>query len=217
MTAGIDDGTGGEIFFLAPFPSEIEIETRQRGERRVRGSFPYGTTATIRNRGRGPSAPRKERVRKGAFKHSAESEDQRVDLLVGHSFDRPVAAKLRRGESGRTNLSLLDEPERLRFEALLPAEGQAPSWINDLVRTIESEIPIGVSPGFSLPPAGVISGAAERVVPEEAGSDIYVREIFAAILHELSFVTRPAYRETAVSLRREQVTESEWSLPLWIL
>ena len=206
-----------EIQFAEPFAVDLVIETRQRGRRSVSGSFPYGRTATIRNRGRGPSAPRKERIRKGAFRHSAQSEDNRVDLLIGHDFNRPIAAKLRRGESGRSNLALFDEPERLRFEALLPEEGREPSWISDLVRSIEAEIPIGVSPGFSLPPAGVISGAAVATVPEAVGSDIFVREIGEAILHELSFVARPAYRETAVSLRSEEPAPVEWELPIWIL
>ena len=206
-----------ELYIAEPFPVDLVIESRQRGRRSVSGSFPYGKTAVIRNRGTGPSAPRKERIARRAFRHSVESEDQRVDLLVGHSFDRPVAAKLRAGESGRSNLALFDEPERLRFEALLPDEGREPSWISDLVRSIEAEIPIGVSPGFSLPPAGAFAGTAARVVPEAAGSDVFVREVNEAILHELSFVTRPAYRETSIQLRGEEFEPEAWSIPLWTL
>lgn len=206
-----------EILYAEPFPVDLVIETRQRGRRTIRGEFPYGKTATIRNRGRGPSAPRKERIGRRAFRHSAESEDQRVDLLVGHDFNRPIAAKLRRGETGRSALALFDEPERLRFEALLPEEGREPSWISDLIRSIEAEIPVGVSPGFSLPPAAVLAGRADRVVPEAPGSDVYVREIFEAVLHELSFVSRAAYRETAVQLRSDHPAPAEWEIPFWML
>ena len=58
----------------------------------------------------------------------------------------------------------------------------------------------GVSPGFRIPPPSVVQGA-EVLKPEPGNPSVMVRHIRAAVLYELSIVTRPAYADTEVELR----------------
>ena len=67
-----------------------------QGGRVLRGSFPYNSLATVRDRGR----VRKERFRPGAFRFSVETPDQRVDLIRGHNFDQPLGRKPGGGPCG---------------------------------------------------------------------------------------------------------------------
>ena len=172
---------------------ETGLELRQEGRELV-GSFPYGQLATISNVG----TVRKERFMPGTFKYSIEREDFDISLLAGHTFDRPLASKF------AGSLSFADSQSVLTFRAVLPAEGDQPSWVIDTVKAIRSKLAVGVSPGFRVPPASANPNAV-RLVPEPGNPGVQIREIHDALVPELSIVTRPAYTGTGVSLRNEEM------------
>ena len=174
---------------FAIFPGELEIRARG-GRRRLRGRFPYRSTATIADRG----AIRKERFEPRAFRFAVEADDREIHLLRGHSFDQPLASK--RGGT----LILDDTDDALAFEATLPDAGDMPSYMADAVRMIGAGLMVGVSPGFRVPPPEAVQDA-ETLEPEAGNPGVQVRVIREAVLTELSIVTRPAYPETAVATR----------------
>ena len=158
----------------------------------LRGRFPYGATATIADRGR----VRKERINPRAFEYSvSEDTSARIDLLVGHSFDKPVASR----QAGTLRLKNTDDA--LTFEADLPVD--PPSWVVDMERSIAGGLMRGLSPGFRVPPKSVVP-RAETLVDEPGNPGVQIREINDAVLRELSVVTSPAYVEAAVDLRAER-------------
>ena len=169
---------------------EIEVRRRSGRRPRLRGSFPYGKLATVRNRGR----VRKERIASRAFSFAIEAPDREINLLAGHSFAAPLASK----RSG--SLSIKDSADAVTFEATLPVEADQPTWMRDAVKAVEAGLVGGISPGFIVPPKGVVPNA-ERFVPEPGNPDVSIREIRAAVLLEMSLVTRPAYSSTTVTTR----------------
>ena len=71
----------------------------------------------------------------------------------------------------------------------------------------------GISPGFLVPPADVVPDA--EVLEEEAGNPgVFTRVIKAAVLYELSIVTRPAYSGTSIDIRSDTPQPSDllWRL-----
>ena len=185
----------------AVYPGSIEIRQRRGGRREVRGKFPYGATATIRNRGR----VRKERFKSRAFRFSVSGAGRRreVNLLVGHDYGRPLASR------GAGTLELADTDAALEFLAELPRDSEQPSWVRDGVLSIEAGLMRGLSPGFSVPPASVVPNA-ERLVPEPGNPGVDIREIEEAVLLELSVVTRPAYKGAGVDIRAAELEQAEW-------
>ena len=169
------------------FPIEA-LEVRQEG-RTLGGRFRYGSTATMSDRGR----VRKESFAARAFSFAVDDPEREIHLLRGHSFDQPLASK-RAG-----SLRLVDTDEALEFEATLPDE--QPTFMRDTVSMIRAGLVGGISPGFRVPPRDVVPGA-EALEPEPGNPDVQVRVIRAAVLFELSLVTRPAYPDTEVDLRQ---------------
>ena len=93
-----------------------------------------------------------------------------------------------------------------------------PSYFVDLLRMLEMGLVGGISPGFAIPPASVVSDA-ERLTPEPGNSGVQVRVIKQAVLFELSLVTRPSYPETEVALRGDfnpNPTLSVRKTPRWL-
>ena len=220
------------------------LEIRQRGAgRSLSGSFPYGRTATVRDRGR----VRKETFRQGAFSWQLrefarvtselnialgeigdgltsrgdvaeletraneservtalrqERERRNVHILSGHSFDRPLGSLI------AGNARVTESDEAVRFEVDLPDEARQPSWVRDAVLAVEAGLSVGVSPGFSVPPANVIPNA-EELIPEPGNPGVSIRAINAAVLYELSIVTRPAYGDTEVDLRADELLAAD--------
>jgi hypothetical protein len=171
------------------------LEVRRQGERPViAGRFPYNALAVISNRGRGPSAPRKETIRPGAFEFSLRDESREINLLFGHSFDRPIASR------STGTLALTDTPEALTFEAEIRPEMERTSHVQDAVAMIEAGLAVGISPGFMVPPKDVVPDA-ETLVPEEGNESVFVRVLNHLLLVELSIVTRPAYPESQAEIR----------------
>ena len=204
-----------------------ELEIRARGDSRVlRGTFPYSPgpgrgMATVGDRGRA----RKERIAADAFswqidefakiqKQLAAAVDASVDqaqiellrqelsrrnihVLSGHSYDRPLGDL--KGGTARVTSS----KAALSFEVDLPAEADRPSYMGDLIKQINGALVAGISPGFRVPPLGVVPNA-ERLEREPGNPAVQVRVIENAVLHEISVVTRPAYSETDIAVRSDE-------------
>lgn len=166
------------------------LEIRQSG-RTIKGRFQYGSTATMSDRGKA----RKERFAPRAFSYAVDDPEREIHLLAGHSFDRPLASK--RGGT----LELEDTAEGLSFSATLPEEGEMPTYMVDMLKQIRAGLVGGVSPGFRVPPASAVSNA-EELIPEPGNAGVLIRQVNQAVLFELSLVTRPAYPETDVEMRR---------------
>ena len=202
---------------------EIEIRQAGGGRQELTGQFPYNSTATIADRGR----VRKERFAPGAFRYAllakisqetiggAVQEGLReIHLLRGHSYDQPLASR------NQGSLELQDTPAALQFSATLPPESEQPTWMRDTLLSIRAGLMLGISPGFTIPAAGVVA-AAQAFTPERGNSGVLIRVISHAVLHEMSIVTRPAYRAAKVNLRGEDValhdSLQETRARIWLL
>ena len=76
--------------------------------------------------------------------------------------------------------------------------------MGDTVRMVRAGLAGGVSPGFRVPPASAVADA-EGLEPEPGNPGVQVRVIRQAVLHELSIVTRPAYSETEIVARADEL------------
>ena len=138
---------------------------------------------------------RKERFSPRAFKHSIEDDpDRRIDILVGHSFDKPIASR----QAG--TLTIKDSADAVTFEARLPSD--PPSWVADAEKAVAAGLMVGLSPGFTVPPAGVVPDA-ETLEDEPGNPGVQIRVINQAVLREFSVVTSAAYQDATVDLRAE--------------
>ena len=173
-----------------------ELEIRRSGRTRtVHGRFNYGSTAIIRDRGR----VRKERFEPRAFRFAIEDDSRQIDVLVGHSFDKPLASR----KAG--TLEIADGDDGVTFEARLPDD--PPSWVVDAERAIAAGLMTGLSPGFTVPPASAVPDA-ERLEPEPGNPGVQIRVIREAVLREFSIVTAAAYVDAEVDLRAEHLART---------
>ena len=187
---------------------ELEIR-RVGGASFIRGVFPYNKRGTTNDRTR----VRKEVFFSRAFAFAIEQEPTRkIDLLVGHDFGKPIASR----QSG--TLAIADSAEAVTFEATLPDDAMAPSWVKDVVLAIQGGTMVGLSPGFRVPPMSVVPNA-EQLVPEEGNPGVMVRQVNDAVLREFSVVTAGIYDDAMVELRAEDVdavTVAPWSVFRWL-
>ena len=178
---------------MAEYPifeaAKLEIR-RSGGMSTLSGRFNYGSVATIRDRGR----VRKERFKSRAFRYAIEDEQRRIDILVGHDFGKPIASR----KAG--TLEIADGDDGVTFEARLPDD--PPSWVVDAEKAIAAGLMVGLSPGFTVPPASVVPGA-ERLDPEPGNPGVQIRVIREAVLREFSVVTAAAYQDAVVDLRAD--------------
>ena len=189
--------------FLIFEAGALEIR-RSGGARVLSGRFNYGSMATIRDRGR----VRKERFEPRAFRYAIEDDSRQIDILVGHSFDKPVASR----KAG--TLEIEDGADAVTFEARLPDD--PPSWVIDAERAIAAGLMTGLSPGFTVPPISAVPDA-ERLEPEPGNPGVSIRVIREAVLREMSVVTAPAYADAVVDLRAEDVgRESRRRRRVWL-
>ena len=170
------------------------LEVRQvGGARESARRFPYGSLGVVSDRG----SVRKERIGSHAFRYAIEDSTRRIDLLVGHDWNRPIANR----QSG--TLEIADSAEAVTFEATLPAEGLTPSWVTDVERSILNGTMTGLSPGFRVPPKSVVPNA-ETLIAEPGNPGIQIRQINEAVLREFSVVTSGVYLDAAVDLRADE-------------
>ena len=176
------------------FCAGLELRAAGDGSRRLSGRFPYGKRAVLDAGGKG-RRPRKEQFAPRAFSFAVDDPERDIHLLSGHTFDKPLASK-----NART-LILKDTDAALTFEAILTPEIQQASWVKDFLAAFAAGLVGGISPGFRVPD---LEGAEATEEEDPREGDALIRTIFAAVLFELSLVTRPAYHETDVSLRQFQ-------------
>lgn len=173
------------------FAAGLELRAAGDGTRQLTGRFPYNSLAVLDAGGKG-RPPRKEQFAPGAFSYAVDDPAREVHLLVGHTFDKPLASR-----SAKT-LALRDTKEALTFEAILTPEIQRASWVSDFLAAFGAGLIVGISPGFRVPD---IPKAEETTEENPAQGKALIRTIFEAVLFELSMVTRPAYQDTAADLR----------------
>ena len=177
------------------------LEVRAKGSSRiVSGSFPYNSRAVLSDGGK-RGRPRKEFFAPNAFKFSVD-ENIEVHVLVGHSFDKPLASR------SAGTLILEDTPRALNFEATITPEIANTSHAKDTLAMLGAGLIAGISPGFRIPPERTVPNAEEVFEEDPAEGDALVRQINDAILFELSLVTRPAYPETQVEARSWELTHT---------
>lgn len=176
------------------YSAGLELRAAGDGTRRLGGKFPYLSLAVIDSGGKG-RRPKKEQFAPGAFSFALDDPDRDIHLLSGHSFDKPLASK------SAGTLTFKDTAEALIFEAVLTQEIQQTSWAKDFLAAFAAGLVGGISPGFRVAPLD----DAESVVDEDPRKgNALIRTIMAAVLFEMSLVTRPAYHETDLDLRQFQ-------------
>ena len=143
------------------YPTEL----RQEGNE-LTGSFPYLSNATMASTGR----VRKEQFEPRAFSYAVNDAARDIHLLVGHSYDAPLASKL----SG--SLTLEDTDEALNFRAALPEESKRPSWMRDALLSIGLGLMVGVSPGFNIPPLTAV--AVAEAADTGAGQSVRLHPVY---------------------------------------
>lgn len=194
------------MLFGAFEPAELEIRRRRGGGRRLRGRFPYGKKAVLSDGGRNGGRPKKEVLAPKAFAYRVEAPDKEIHLLVGHDFNRPLASKL------TGSMTLKDTAEALTFNATISPEIAATSYGRDVLAQIDAGLAYGISPGFRIPPPRAV--AKPEIITEEPNDGTIdedgeprrgalIRTILAALLYEISIVTRPAYKESEIEAEDE--------------
>jgi HK97 family phage prohead protease len=176
------------------YSAGLELRAAGDGTRRLLGRFPYSVRAVIDSGGNG-RRPRKEQFAPRAFAYAVDDPERDIHLLVGHSFDRPLASR----KAG--TLMLTDSDEALTFEAVLTAEIQRTSWVQDFMNAFAAGLIVGISPGFRVAPPEAVEKPEETTEEDPSEGKALIRTIFAAVLFELSMVTRAAYPETEADLR----------------
>jgi HK97 family phage prohead protease len=177
---------------------ELELRARRDGGRRLRGRFPYGRAAVLSDGGR-TGRPRKEVIRAGAFAYRINEPSEDIYLLVGHSFDAPLASK----KTG--TLTFKDSKEELTFDATITPQIADTQHALDVFRLIDAGLATGISPGFRIPPKRTVP-EAERIEeePNDPSRGLFaaiIRWVLQALLYELSIVTVPAYADAQVEAR----------------
>lgn len=178
--------------------AELEVRKRASGAVNLAGRFPYGRNAVLSDGGR-TGRPRKERIASRAFAYRVERADEDIHLLVGHDYGKPLASK-RAG-----TLALEDGDDALEFRATITPQVADTSHGRDALALLEAGLAIGISPGFRIPPKRAVPNAEtmedEPNRPGEGMHRAMIRTVLAALLYELSLVTRPAYDEAQVEAR----------------
>lgn len=184
----------------------LELRRASDGGARLSGRFPYGKPAVLSDGGR-TGRPRKEIIARGAFSYRIDDPKEDIHLLVGHSYDRPLASK------GTGTLSFQDTAAALLFRAIITPEIADTAHGRDALALIGSGLAVGVSPGFRIPPERAVPVAEEITEeddkPEQGMHRAIIRTIFAALLYELSLVVRPAYPEAQIEARSWNISAGD--------
>ena len=181
----------------------MPLEIRQiGGARLIAGHFGYNELGTVADRG----TVRKESFASGAFKYALEDHTRKIDFLVGHDWSRPIANR----QSG--SLTLTESAAGVDLEARLPDAALTPSWVLDAEKAIANGTMVGLSPGFRVPPRGVVPNA-EQLVPEPGNPSVQIRVINSAVLREFSIVTAGVYETASVELRAEDMEDWDYEEP----
>jgi HK97 family phage prohead protease len=176
----------------------LELRKRASGALALQGRFPYGKRAVLSDGGR-TGRPKKEVIAPRAFAYRVERPEEDIHFLVGHSFDKPLASR------SAGTLDLVDSDDALTFTATITEEMQEVSYVRDILAGIAAGLTLGISPGFRLPPKRAVPEPEmiedEGMDPENGAHNAIIRTVLAALLYEISVVTRPAYPEAQVEAR----------------
>lgn len=188
----------------------LELRRDRSGDARLLGTFPYGKAAVLSDGGR-DGRPRKEIIAPRAFDYrintpsSHDGGPKEIHLLVGHDFGTPLAS-VRAG-----TLSLKSTAEALTFEAVITRAIAETTHGRDALAMIGAGLAVGISPGFRLPPRRAVEKAEEFEEEPDDGRPspldgqpqrgAIIRWVLAALLYQLSIVTRPAYPQSQVEAR----------------
>lgn len=175
-------------------PEPLELRRSSDGSAAVSGRFKYNVPAVLSDGG--PTGrPRKEVIAARAFAYRVEDMSEDIHLLVGHDYGKPLASR------GAGTLKLVDGDDALSFSATLTPEIQRTTWGADFLAAAAAGLVGGISPGFRIPPKRAVP-QAEKVENEDPKLGMaIIRTVLAALLYELSAVTRPAYPETQIEAR----------------
>lgn len=191
LWGGVADGGG------------LELRRAPSGDTLLRGVFPYGVPAVLSDGGR-DGRPRKEVIESRAFAYRVNDPAEDIHLLVGHDYDHPLASR------GTGTLTLRDTAAALIFEATIGRAIAETTHGRDALAMIGAGLAVGISPGFRIPPRRAVENAEEiEEEPDDGTIDpqgqprrgALIRRIKAALLYELSVVTRPAYPEAQIEAR----------------
>lgn len=172
----------------------LELRRQETGTVNLRGRFPYGKRAVLSDGGR-TGRPKKEVIASRAFGHRIDRESEDIHFLVGHSFDKPLASR------SAGTLDIRDGDDAVVFVATITLEMQEVSYVRDILASIAAGLTLGLSPGFRLPPERAVP-EPERIEDEDpAEGTAIIRTVLAALLYEISIVTRPAYPEAQIEAR----------------
>ena len=175
---------------------ELEVRAARNGRRKLRGRFPYRKRAVLSDGGTKGGRPQKEEFAPRAFAYRVNAADEDIHLLVGHSYDKPLASKL------TNTLKLIDSDDALTFDAEISDAITDTSYGADVLKQIDSGLAVGISPGFRIPPPRAVAKPEvftdEGHNPSRGMHNALIRTIMSALLYELSIVTRPAYTESKV-------------------
>ena len=107
-----------------------------------------------------------------------------MNLLFGHSFDKPLASR----QSG--TLELKDGANFLEFFATIPEGAERASHVVDALALIGSGLATGISPGFRVPPKDVVPDAILEERPRDENKPVRGTLSTQRAQDELSFVPK---------------------------
>ncbi len=194
---------------LTSFSNDSGLELRDAGDgsRRLTGRFPYGKRAVLSDGGRNGGRPRKEVIQSKAFAYRVDRPEEDIHLLLGHSYDKPLASR------EAQTLVLTDTDDALTFEAIITQEIQQTTWAQDFFAAYAGGQIKGISPGFRIPPPRTVKNAETVEDEDPSEGTAIIRNIWQALLYEISFVTQPAYKETEIEERNWQLTDAGVVVP----
>jgi uncharacterized protein len=185
------------------FGGQLELRRSSDGSTRLEGAFPYGMPAVLSDGGR-EGRPRKEVIDAGAFSYRVNDPAEDIHLLVGHDFNQPLASK------GTGTLTFRDTARALMFSAVISSAISNTTHGRDALAMIGAGLTVGISPGFRIPPKRAVPIAEEiEEEPDDGKPDAQgqpqrgaiIRRVKAALLYEMSVVTRPAYPTAQIEAR----------------
>ncbi len=181
----------------------LELRKRASGAMSLQGRFPYNQRAVLSDGGR-TGRPKKEVIAPKAFAYRINTPSEHggrkdIHLLSGHDYGKPLAS-VRSG-----TLDIQDSDDAVTFTATITEEMQQVSYVKDVMAAVAAGLAIGISPGFRLPPKRAVPNPEmiedEGHDPENGAHNAIIRTVLAALLYEMSIVTRPAYPETQIEAR----------------
>ena len=164
------------------------------------GVFPTTRPPSLRTAGAGPAAAQR-RIRAAGICVSRQRAGQ------GHSFAGRASLRQAAGAKLTGTLTLHDSEDALTFEATSRPKSPRQATARTFSNRSTLGLSVGLSPGFRFPPNARVKDA-EKVTQEPNDGSLdaqgnprrgaIIRTVLAALLYELSVVTRPAYTEATV-------------------